>query len=166
MIAPQQRIGILYGETHTRYFEPLFKSQFIRHLNLEFGVRDIFMEIGYSAAFLFNRYLETGDTTFVTRPKLPYLLGEYKQMWSELYNYNKKLPDTLKLRIHGVDFENFDVFKALLLLQPSDKKTSADLEKLFLRIKYFSTDKGSFTRSGFKSAILELRSDMNPGIPS
>ena len=78
------------GEFHGVYGVSEVKLAFIKHLNRNYGITDVFMEISISAAWLYNRYLATGDTTFFTAPVLPYGLKKpNKDFWKELYEYNK-----------------------------------------------------------------------------
>lgn len=128
--------AVIVGETHTIIFEPIFKLRLIKHLNDEFGFHDVFMEIGSSAAYLFNKYLETGDTDFITKLNLPYTYGaEYAKFWRGLYEYNTTMPPQQKIVIHGVDFERSDVFKVLLLAKDPGKDIPEDLKPIFMTIE-------------------------------
>ncbi|NBW38958.1 MAG: hypothetical protein EBR30_28865 [Cytophagia bacterium] len=158
--------GIFYGETHTLYFEVGLKYQLITHLNSQFGVRDVFMEIGYSAAFLYNQYLETGDTALLINPRLPYSLpvSNHRILWKRLYEYNKTLPTNLKLRIHGVDFERTEACKALLLLKPVENDIPKELQEVFSEVEELASSKGlqwnsMGFRKKFESICKALRSN-------
>jgi|GEM_PF-2192652 len=128
--------AIFMGESHTLDFEPEFKYHFIRHLHEKYAVKDVIMEIGHSAAYFFNRFLQTGDTALLTNYRLPYLWGHYPEFWTKLYQYNRELPDSIKLTIHGIDFERTEVFK--LLAEKSDAPIPEFLSELFKRIDQLS----------------------------
>src|SRR5689334_13350644 len=56
--------GFFIGEAHVDGRQGM-KLAFLKYLNKQFGITDVFMEFGYSAAFLYNQYLATGDSTLV-----------------------------------------------------------------------------------------------------
>ena len=148
IIEPSKYDAFFLGESHTIDFEPEFKYNFIKHLNSKYAVRDIFMEIGYSAAFFFNQYLQTGDTSILKENRLPYLWGHYKSFWRNLYEYNNSLPDSLKLIIHGIDFERNEIFKLLEKAKQKNsiipdylQQTFIDIQKLSENKELFFTDK-------------------------
>ncbi|RYE24071.1 MAG: hypothetical protein EOP51_08525 [Sphingobacteriales bacterium] len=105
--------GIFYGEQHNASFDPILKYQLITTLNNTQGIRDVFMEIGHAAAWCYNMYLETGDTTYIYSRRLVYTKDGYRQFWRDLYTYNSSLPANKKLVVHGVDFERTEAFMAL-----------------------------------------------------
>jgi len=108
------------GEFHGVYGVSEIKLALIKYLNKNNGITDIFMEIGYSAAWLYNKYLQTGDTSFFTAPFLTYAQKQpNRDFWKKLYAYNQGLDR--KIRIHGMDFERMDFIKALKLLKPAEK---------------------------------------------
>jgi hypothetical protein len=147
------------GESHTIDFEPEFKYNFIKHLNSKYGVRDIFMEIGYSAAYFFNQFLLRGDTQILKENRSLYLWGQYKVFWQKLYTYNNSLPDSLKLTIHGIDFERNEIFSLLEKAKYSDSLIPIHLQKTFLDIRSLSTKKELFfTDKEFKNELTKLRS--------
>lgn len=133
---------LIFGECHTVFFEPGFKYRLIRQRSDSYGIHDVFMEIGHSAAYLFNRYLQTGDTTLLRQPALVYTwpTGNYRLFWDSLRVYNNSLPDAQKIVIHGVDFERAEAFKVLLLLRPEGKPVPASLQEGFrLLAQYAAT---------------------------
>jgi hypothetical protein len=113
--------AVMVGEFHGVLGAYEVKLSLIKHLNTYNSYRDLFMEVGSAAAYLYNQYLSTGDTSFITNPSLPYAIkAAEKQFWKELYDYNKGLPPSNKVIIHGVDFERIEFLKVLkLLLQPN-----------------------------------------------
>lgn len=123
--------AFFFGESHTEDFEPEFKYHFIQHLNSAYGVKDVFMEIGYAAAYFFNQYLRSGDTTLLVKNHLVYYGRGYKLFWKKLYNYNQALPDSLKIVIHGIDFERTEVFNLLETARNKKSVTPDYLEQAF-----------------------------------
>jgi hypothetical protein len=136
--------AIFYGEGHIIDFEPEFKLNFIKHLSKRFQIRDVFMEIGYSAAYYFNLYLHTGDTTILTSIKMPYNRKNYRSFWYNLFLYNRSRPEKLKVRIHGVDFERTEIFKLLEQLKQKNASVPTYLQSTFNDITRLSKDTSLF----------------------
>jgi hypothetical protein len=149
----------LFGESHTTNFEPEFKFNFVKHLNGKYGVRQVFMEIGTTAAYCFNNYLTTGDTAIFTKYKLPYLWGKYKNFWIKLFEYNRKLPDSLKLNINGVDFERIELFAFLVNNKKPNIAIPNNLKPTFLIIESILQNKPELFSKTFKNAINQLKKD-------
>ncbi len=111
------------GEFHGIKGVPEVKLALIKYLNQTQGITDVFMEIGTSAAWLYNSYLETGDTSFISKPMLPYAQQQYyRDFWKALYSFDSGI--SKKLRIHGIDFERIEFIKVLRLLKPMEKTVS------------------------------------------
>lgn len=135
--------GFFVGEVHTDGRQGM-KLALLKYLNKQFGITDVFMELGYNAAFLYNRYLATGDPAFVDlRYNQWYKTEQDKIFWRELYEYNKTLDK--KIVIHGMDYENSHFVKTLYLLMPAGKenpakiaKTLSVIEKKGPRKRYFA----------------------------
>ncbi|MCP9752712.1 hypothetical protein [Ferruginibacter sp. HRS2-29] len=145
------------GESHTSQFEPAFKYNFIRQLNSSYGVKDVFMEIGYSAAYFFNLFLKTGDSTILTENHFPYLGGEYKYFWTQLYAYNKLLPQNSKIIIHGIDFERAEIFTLLDKTRDSAMHVPEELKPVFENIHALSKRKLLFTDKEFDKQVNDLK---------
>lgn len=137
--------AIFFGESHSRNFDPAFKYHFITHLNERYGVRDIFMEIGKSAAYIYNQFLQSGDTSIFKKYSLVYNQGYYKNFWIKLYAFNASRPVDLQLRIHGVDFERTEIFKLLLALKSEMIIVPDHLQNTFTEIKLLAEDRSLFT---------------------
>ncbi len=132
--------AIFYSEQHNNTFDPELKYNLIRHLNTNYGFKDVFMEVGISAAWRFNQYLKSGDTSWLYSSRLALTAGGYGNFWRDLYAYNLQLPDSSKIIIHGVDFERTDLFSTLDLLQ-QDEDIPAALMPVHDTIKTHITDK-------------------------
>lgn len=108
------------GESHNAPEIDRLKLGLIKYFHSQHNITDVFMEIGFSAAFLYNRYLETGDKSYIIQPKPVYAqLKEQAEFWQELYEYNKTQAN--KITIRGMDFERVDFLKTLKLLMPKGK---------------------------------------------
>ncbi len=114
------------GEFHGVYGVSEVKLALLKYLNKNFGLTDVFMEIGRSAAYLYNLYLSTGDTTLFTSPVLIYAQKKpNRDFWKNLYRYNKTLEH--KITIRGMDFERAEFLKVLKMLAPKDKEKPLDI---------------------------------------
>lgn len=92
----------------------------IKYVNQHCGVTNVFMEFSYSAAWLYNAYLATGDTTLFTDPLLLTASRQVnRDFWKKLYEYNKGLEH--KITIRGMDFERIEFLKVLRMLKPENK---------------------------------------------
>lgn len=128
LMTPQRYKAIFYGETHNVHFEPEWKLHLIKHLHAGYGIKDVFMEVGIAAAYLFNQYLVTGDSTLIHG--LVYTDHHYQDFWEGLYAYNRGLPEAQRLVIHGVDFERTEVLRVLAVTTP----VPAGLQEVFNRM--------------------------------
>ncbi len=118
--------AFFFGEFHGVYGTSEVKLALIKYLNTNYGVSDVFMEIGYSAAYLYNEFLATGDTTLFTAPVLIYAQKKPNvDFWLSLYTYNKTAQH--KITIRGMDFERAEFLKVLKKLMPNDKQKPLDI---------------------------------------
>jgi hypothetical protein len=151
--------AIFYGEGHVRDFEPEFKLHFIQHLHKRFKIKDVFVEIGQTAAYYFNQYLKTGDTSILLNHKMPYNIKSYRPFWYGLHVYNKNLPEASKIKIHGVDFERTEVLKLLAELKMKEVAIPEHLKPLFDNINLLNSDSSLFAFSKqFKNALDNVKS--------
>lgn len=121
---------ILFGEQHNAKFDPEVKYHLITDLNTRTGARHIFLEASVSNAWHINRYLQTGDTSFLYNSTTNYSHSRYTILWEKLYEYNRRLPDSNKIVFHGVDFERSDVFQTLKQLSPAGQRVPAILQPI------------------------------------
>jgi hypothetical protein len=139
---------------------PKLKLAFIVHLNQEFDVRDVVMEFGFSAAYLMNYFLQTGDSSVLLKNKIPYAyFPEERKFWYQLYAFNQSLEEAKKIKIWGVDFERQEMISVLLLLQPKDKNVPAELLPLFTELKQYESNTHNCTDNQF--AILHQKLILN-----
>lgn len=125
----QYRI-IFFGEQHNARFDPEIKYHLITDLNKRTGMRHVFLEISFSSAWSINQYLQTGDTTFLYNPAWQRTPNPNSRLWTQLYEYNKGLPDRQKITIHGVDFETTGVFQTLKKLSPTGQSVPSALKQV------------------------------------
>ncbi len=121
----------IFGEIHDVAAVPAIKLAIIKYLNQTRGIKDIYLEVSQSAALLYNRYLATGDTNYITHPALVYNSSEEgRKFWRALYNYNHGSKN--KVTIHGIDFERMEFLKALKILSPQNKTRPSSINCLLL----------------------------------
>lgn len=91
---------ILQGEGGSHFLNvyKTLPSLWIKFLNTHFGLTHFFMEAGHSSDILLNKYLETGDES--------YLYVNDKTFWRAIYGHNSTLPANNKLKYFGIDFES------------------------------------------------------------
>ena len=131
---------IFFGEQHNDRFDPEIKYHLITDLNKRRGMRHVFLEISFSAAWNLNQYLQTGDTTYLFNPARPRTSSPYSRLWTRLHEYNKGLPDGQKIVIHGVDFETTGVFRTLKKLSPTEQNVPSALKPVMDTIEAHLSD--------------------------
>lgn len=125
------------GEFHGVRGVPEIKLALIKYLNENYGITDVFMEVGYSAAYLFNSFLATGDTVFITHPHLIYTAKQQDMdFWLGLYNYNQTL--ARKVTIRGMDFERIEFLSVLKQLGVSGHERPKEIASV---LRYIDTVK-------------------------
>lgn len=152
--------SLFFGEYHEVYGLSEIKYSLITFLNQNYGHQDIVMEIGFSAAFLYNKFLETGDTNFITSPQLTYVNSKSEMnFWLRLFQYNKSLPTEKKLIIHGYDFERSELMKFLFLHLP-DKEIPIELISTIVLIEDYKNTKFN-SPSDFQIIHEEIKRDFD-----
>lgn len=110
--------AVLLGEGGSHYLEFYFPLRLflLRSLNRTLGVRSFVMEYGSSLSVLYNKYLSTGDSSYLPAFRDPNALTFLRS----LYHYNQA-PGVQPIRTIGIDFESpIYYFKALRALLPKD----------------------------------------------
>jgi hypothetical protein len=91
----------LMAELHQVKANPYLQVEFIKYLNKKRNLQFIVLEMSHANAFLYNLYLENGDTAFLRWSAYD---GRHSSLYfSKLYDYNKTLPPGKKLKFIGVD---------------------------------------------------------------
>lgn len=104
--AKQAKI-IMTGENHTYVgVNSHIELKMLRFLNQKTGLRNFIIELGEARAHYLNRYINNADTLAekylkaCTSPK-------YMDLFKRMRKYNLSLPDSLRIRIWGIDVERF-----------------------------------------------------------
>ncbi len=151
--------GFFVGEVHADGRQGM-KLALLKYLNKQFGITDVFMELGYNAAFLYNRYLATGDVTLVSsRYNQWYKTEEDKLFWKNLYEYNKTLDK--KIVIRGMDYENSQFYKTLYLLMPEGKGKPAEISKTLSWIEKKGPRKHLFVSPDYNKVKKEIYNNID-----
>lgn len=127
--------GELHGIASNRFVEDIFQ----RELILKHGVRTILIEEPYTNAYLINKYLSSGDTTFLNMytSDYPQKFKEVRESIINLYNINMELSERDKIQVFGIDiWENVDspfvknLFKLLLKKEVFSDELKKDLTSI------------------------------------
>lgn len=103
---------ILLGESHGVADVQSIDKNILLHLNEKVGLRYYVAEIDSARANQLNTFLngENKDTVLLKKTvieikeRIPQQSSiELYQKWSDIYDYNQKLPDSLKISVIGVD---------------------------------------------------------------
>lgn len=106
---------VLVGETHNINFNESFQLELIKHLKNTNGLRYIILEHSYAGAFLYNKFLETGDTSLVCQDFYFNSTVARRKFWKDLYDLNKSY--STKLKLIGVDHDlSFPFVKAVNII--------------------------------------------------
>ena len=132
---------VFFGEQHNTVFDPQVKYHLITDLNRRNAMRHVFFEMSVSRAWHCNKYLQTGDTSYLYTSKSS-RFNPYTVFYKKLYAYNSQLPDSLKIVIHGIDFETTDVFLTLTQLAPKGQTLPAALRPVMDTIEAHVSDPG------------------------
>lgn len=125
------------GETHGLKVNKALEMRFIEYFKEKTDFRYYLMELPYSNAYFYNKYLETGDMKILEEMYRP-LKGTYEWSkesyghWENLYEYNKTLSEDRKLIVVGVDIEHqiYTAFRYLIDVLPDKEAPQEIREKL------------------------------------
>lgn len=97
---------IMIGEMHYMEANYTLQPDLLIHLNKHFGVRQLLIEFGRAEAYLYNRYLKTGNLSYLSQtfPGFNHFDKFFTGM-KKLYEYNLVLERKKKIIVHGLDFE-------------------------------------------------------------
>lgn len=133
---------IFTGEYHALQKDDLFRMKLINYLQEEIGLNYYLAEMGYSSAYFFNKYLESGDEEILKKvfSNLKGTQGFNKDdynFFKDLYEFNKTLIEKDKIKIVGIDIEHnmgssYDYIKDII--KDETLKTEA-LEKTLESLK-------------------------------
>ncbi len=140
LIPPKKQIEIIgeafpvsraffVGEVHSIFEGTPFKFELMKWLYKNYGISDVIMEWGKSEAYLFNAYLEYGDTAIYSYYGHSAFVQEQLANWKALY---KEYPFTL----HGIDFERTTFVPAVISILNKSRNTR--LTKLYQYLESIS----------------------------
>lgn len=160
---------IFTGEHHAVQKDDLFRMKLIKYLQKEIGLNYYLAEMGYSSAYFFNKYLESGDEDIL---KKVFLDIEYAQAFNkddynffkDLYEFNKSLGEEDKIKIVGTDIEysigsSYDYIKDIIKEETLETDEFKKLLDSFQGLKsYLKTLTPANKDKGYE---LELLNDLN-----
>jgi len=117
------------GEDHRyRKSNTLIQTQFLKYLHQKVGVRVLVFELGPSLGWTVNHYVQTGDTSYFSSFK-DYNFLDYQAFYTQLYEFNKTLDSTQKIKVIGIDIERSlpSAAKYLSFLLPLNKKVPKEI---------------------------------------
>jgi hypothetical protein len=93
----------------------------LKHLNAKAGVRYYLAEVDYCQAYFLNKYLNTGNESFLNKVFEPWIneaqwgSEEFYAKIKKIYQLNASLPATRRIRFLGVDkIQSVETVKAFL----------------------------------------------------
>ncbi|MEN2259572.1 hypothetical protein AAIB48_19390 [Paraclostridium benzoelyticum] len=140
---------IFTGEYHAFQKDDLFRMKLIKYLQEEIGLNYYLVEMGYSSAYFFNKYLESGDEE-ILKKVFSNLKGTQAfnkddyNFFKDLYEFNKTLIEEDKIKIVGIDIEHNmgssydyikDIIKDETLKRDALEKTLESLKNIQSYIK-------------------------------
>lgn len=151
------------GQLHNNEANTIIEEALLLSLHAKYDVQYQLLEYAHSAAFLINRYLQTGDEDL-----LKFIHADAKfNFIKSIKAYNNNLSADTQIRFYGVDFENRQNGKytqkalAIILdqLKPPTSNSLAlllsdivtaqpmDLEKNLIRLKSYVQENDSISRA-------------------
>ncbi|MEM7108447.1 MAG: hypothetical protein AAF519_09495 [Bacteroidota bacterium] len=100
----------ILGEIHSSAANPEILKDLLERTSQSNESVNLFLEIGPSEAFLYNRFLASGDTTLIDQTVYAGNFKEWRNFWRNLYSDSIRS----KLTIRGFDFDRPAVFKYIL----------------------------------------------------
>jgi len=111
----------LIGETHDIKDNAKVFLKFLKYLKQKTNFKYLVEEEEYLYSIYKNKYLQTGDESylnkFINKKRRP----EKYEMWKEIYKYNKTLKDEDKIQVVGIGIDGFGT-ELYLIDMLKDKK--------------------------------------------
>ncbi len=111
----------LLGESHGYHVPQELDFAMLKHLNARAGVRYYLAEVDYCQAYFLNKYLNTGDESFLNTVFEPWIneaqwgSEEFYAKIKKIYQLNATLPAARRIRFLGVDkIQSVETVKAFL----------------------------------------------------
>lgn len=163
---------IFTGEYHAFQKDDLFRMKLIKYLQEEIGLNYYLAEMGYSSAYFFNKYLESGDEEILRKVfsnlkvTQAFNKDDYN-FFKDLYEFNKTLRVEDKIKIVGIDIEHnmgssYDYIKDVI----KDETLKRDaLEKTLESLKNIQSYTKTLTPvNKDEDYKMKLFNDLNPKI--
>jgi hypothetical protein len=151
----------LFGEIHNAQSNNARKIKFLKYLHRTANVRHLFIEYPYSAAYIYNQFLKTGNDSLlkIVHTRHPEDITFFKQ----LYQFNQTIAPAEQIDIFGADFEiDFGREKFFLvalkdLVVKRSKGFSPEITPIINKIKRLvvNTD---------KKVLFDLKDEIKEGI--
>jgi len=127
---------ILIGETHNVSPNNVIRNSLFMYLNKYHGINNMLLEVGQSHAYLYNKYLETGDEKFLhaNMPKSKKFGDRSIAVWKELYDHNLGLSEHERIKMIGLDFEREPPLSSSLLLLLEKDTLNINVKSIYEKI--------------------------------
>lgn len=127
---------ILIGEIHHMAANSILQADLLIYLNKKFGIRHLLLEYGRAEAWLYNKYLETGNEKYIsyTNPGFN-RYSEFLNCWEKIYNYNRFIDPDKRILVHGLDFEREPGLSAALYELFYPYRNEPGVKDIFYKIK-------------------------------
>lgn len=126
------------GEEHRHRINSRLQLAFLLYLHQRAGVRNLIVEGGYSTGFLLNQYLTTGDSGILQKvlTNIPVCPEDQMALFRQLYHYNQAQPDSLRIRVMGIDLDHSPELSLQVLhtLLPAEATVPQAIAPLIMRI--------------------------------
>ena len=103
------------GENHMFLeFNAQFQFKLLKYLHQEQGVNHFLLEQSPGLTYIMNKVVIDEKTTHMHYLS-DVLFDPFHELVSKIHDYNKALPDSSKIQIHGIDIERFPGFSVYAL---------------------------------------------------
>jgi len=103
------------GENHMFLeFNAQFQFKLLKYLHQEQGVNHFLLEQSPGLTYIMNKVVIDDKTTHMHYLS-DVLFDPFHELVSKIHDYNKALPDSSKIQIHGIDIERFPGFSVYAL---------------------------------------------------
>jgi hypothetical protein len=99
---------IMTGENHSyTQFNARLEMKIMRYLHSQAGFKNIVLELGPARANVVNRFINNSDSMAEKNLKAT-TSTIYMELFENLKKWNLSLPDSMKIRVYGIDVERFN----------------------------------------------------------
>ena len=104
---PGKRV-IMTGENHSyTQFNSRLEVKILRYLNKNAGFKNFVLELGPARANFVNRFINNSDT--ISEKYLKATTSKnYMELFNSLKSLNLSLPDSMRIKVYGIDVERFN----------------------------------------------------------